>query len=453
MSARVHTTGGPRKESHMYVTTRGVTKTKIRRNLSTTDSWEQPMGQTSQPQRRESLISQLALRANSALAFALIVAVVLTGGLAVAVRTKASAASPTYVKNFGKALELGNPEIKSNDAVVAIASPKKASGYWIVTQNGRVFPFGDVTDFGSNEPGTSDSIVDMAVTPSGDGYWLMGSDGDIYTFGDATYYGTPNDIGIENETYVALIPSKSGEGYTLVTAKGTVNAFGDGVDFGGVKYDLGDNKIVDAAMSAGAKGYYMLGADGEIKAYGEAKHFGNASIDRTKDIAVAISVTDNGSGYWVLAQSANISSFGTADEFVPSEEEKRKAIPAVDLAVYNTGDGYWIASGKTQSQSNSDGSRKRRPSAPGEAAPQHVASGDVWEALRNCEAGGNYSRNSGNGYYGAYQFSKRTWDSMGTGYAYAHEAPPEVQDDAARRLQARSGWGQWPACSRKIGVR
>jgi hypothetical protein len=88
-----------------------------------------------------------------------------------------------------------------------------------------------------------------------------------------------------------------------------------------------------------------------------------------------------------------------------------------------------------------------------EAPAVKQATGDIWEALRNCEAGGNYSRNSGNGYYGAYQFSASTWRSMNTGYEYAHLAPPEVQDDAARRLQARSGWGQWPACSKKIGVR
>lgn len=88
------------------------------------------------------------------------------------------------------------------------------------------------------------------------------------------------------------------------------------------------------------------------------------------------------------------------------------------------------------------------------AAPVTVPpTGDVWQALRNCESHGNYSTNTGNGYYGAYQFSAGTWNSMNTGFERADLAPPEVQDDAARRLQARSGWGQWPACSKAIGVR
>lgn len=81
-----------------------------------------------------------------------------------------------------------------------------------------------------------------------------------------------------------------------------------------------------------------------------------------------------------------------------------------------------------------------------------TSSDDVWADLRFCESGGDYSKNTGNGYYGAYQFSAPTWQSMGTGYDYAHQAPPNVQDAAAQALQARSGWGQWPACARKLGL-
>ena len=81
-----------------------------------------------------------------------------------------------------------------------------------------------------------------------------------------------------------------------------------------------------------------------------------------------------------------------------------------------------------------------------------VLTGDVWAQLRACESGGRYNINSGNGFYGAYQFHPRTW--RGLGYpGLPHQAPPEMQDEAARKLQARSGWGQWPVCSRRIGAR
>ena len=84
--------------------------------------------------------------------------------------------------------------------------------------------------------------------------------------------------------------------------------------------------------------------------------------------------------------------------------------------------------------------------------PQVVPTGDVWARLRQCESGGNYAISTGNGFYGAYQFHPRTW--RGLGYpGLPHQASPEMQDEAARKLQARSGWGQWPACSRKLGLR
>jgi hypothetical protein len=104
------------------------------------------------------------------------------------------------------------------------------------------------------------------------------------------------------------------------------------------------------------------------------------------------------------------------------------------------------------------GTRQRILTAPSPTPKQVTAAatrgGDemVWQRLRNCEAGGRYDRNSGNGYYGAYQMSAGTWHSLGYG-GLPHQAPPEVQDQAARKLQARSGWGQWPACSRRVGAR
>lgn len=94
------------------------------------------------------------------------------------------------------------------------------------------------------------------------------------------------------------------------------------------------------------------------------------------------------------------------------------------------------------------------PPAPPAAPPATGGPTDAQlEALRQCESGGNYQSNTGNGYYGAYQFSAGTWRSMGTGVDRADHAEPAVQDDAARRLIIRSGWGQFPACSRKIGAR
>ena len=71
--------------------------------------------------------------------------------------------------------------------------------------------------------------------------------------------------------------------------------------------------------------------------------------------------------------------------------------------------------------------------------------------LRGCESGGNYRINTGNGYYGAYQFNLQTWRGVG-GTGYPHENPPHVQDEMATRLYESRGWAPWPSCSRKHGL-
>ena len=77
---------------------------------------------------------------------------------------------------------------------------------------------------------------------------------------------------------------------------------------------------------------------------------------------------------------------------------------------------------------------------------------DVWGALARCESGGNPTIVSSNGlYYGLYQFSLSTWRAVG-GVGLPTEATPAEQTLRAQILQARSGWGQWPACAAKLGL-
>jgi hypothetical protein len=76
----------------------------------------------------------------------------------------------------------------------------------------------------------------------------------------------------------------------------------------------------------------------------------------------------------------------------------------------------------------------------------------TWDRLAQCEAGGNWATNTGNGYYGGLQFSASSWHGVG-GTGLPHQNTREVQIEMGRRLQARAGWGQWPACTRRLHYR
>ena len=66
-------------------------------------------------------------------------------------------------------------------------------------------------------------------------------------------------------------------------------------------------------------------------------------------------------------------------------------------------------------------------------------------AIRACESGGNYATNTGNGYYGAYQFDQQTWNSVG-GSGNPANASPAEQDSRAQALISSRGSSPWPSC-------
>jgi LysM repeat protein len=106
---------------------------------------------------------------------------------------------------------------------------------------------------------------------------------------------------------------------------------------------------------------------------------------------------------------------------------------------------------------------QERPSAPESSSQRSTATrssstssasvgGSVWDRLAQCESGGNWGINTGNGYSGGLQFAPGTWAANG-GSGSAHNASRAEQIRVAERVLASQGWGAWPACSSKLGLR
>jgi nucleoid-associated protein YgaU len=89
------------------------------------------------------------------------------------------------------------------------------------------------------------------------------------------------------------------------------------------------------------------------------------------------------------------------------------------------------------------------------AGSAEAATDSQWDRLAKCESGGDWNIKSGNGFYGGLQFTRSTWKAFG-GQKYAptaDKASREQQIDIAAKVAAGQGWGAWPVCSRKAGIR
>ncbi|MFI2103157.1 transglycosylase family protein [Isoptericola sp. NPDC019693] len=108
---------------------------------------------------------------------------------------------------------------------------------------------------------------------------------------------------------------------------------------------------------------------------------------------------------------------------------------------------------ESSSSSSSSGSSSSSSSSSSGSTSKATGSAPagVWADLAQCESGGNPATNTGNGYYGLYQFSLQTWQAMG-GSGLPSENSAAEQTRIAQKLQAQSGWGQWPGCAAKLGL-
>jgi len=87
----------------------------------------------------------------------------------------------------------------------------------------------------------------------------------------------------------------------------------------------------------------------------------------------------------------------------------------------------------------------------GFAAPANAAPDSTWDQLAECESGGDWGINTGNGYSGGLQFQQSTWESHG-GSGSPADASRAEQIRVAENVLDSQGWGAWPSCSQQTGA-
>lgn len=110
-----------------------------------------------------------------------------------------------------------------------------------------------------------------------------------------------------------------------------------------------------------------------------------------------------------------------------------------------------VVSVESQTANTSTEAQIEVQAQPEPETPVTQGDGAVWDRLAECESGGNWQINTGNGYYGGIQFSQASWNAVG-GQGLPSDATREEQIVRGQLLQERGGWGNWPACSAQLGL-
>ena len=183
------------------------------------------------------------------------------------------------------------------------------------------------------------------------------------------------------------------------------------------------------------------GVDGVVRTTYEITTVGGKEVSRTPIAQVV-----------VTQKVDEVVLVGTGAAKKQEQPQSQEQTPAPSASSDSSGSSG--GSGSSGDSGSSGGSAGSGGSASGGSAgtTSGEAGDDVWAKLAQCESGGNPQTNTGNGFYGMYQFTLETWQALG-GTGYPHEADAATQTAMAKKLQAQSGWGQWPGCADKLGLR
>ncbi len=192
------------------------------------------------------------------------------------------------------------------------SDPIHRSGYWMLGDDGRVYPFGDATSAGDATAflsGSDAPAVDVEPVPAGDGYWILDAAGHVFGF-NAPYHGGVDRRALQaGESVTSLSATHGGGGYWIFTTTGRVFAFGDAVAYGDLAGSRLNGPVLDSIATPTGLGYYMVASDGGIFSFGDARFFGSMGGVRLNAPVQSLVPDPDGTGYWLVAADGGVFSF------------------------------------------------------------------------------------------------------------------------------------------------
>jgi len=200
--------------------------------------------------------------------------------------------------------------VRSDEVSIGVRS----SGYWLIENDGSLYPFGDAAVFAPIALGGADVL--SIVTTDGTGVWVLDSTGKVHVRGAAAHNGDMTTAPVAlaaGENVTALSVKPDGSGYWLFTNRGRAIPYGSALFYGdATNLDLLGDVIASVATTSGL-GYYMVGADGGIFTFGDAVFYGSVPqfvpLNLLAAPLVGIAPDPDGAGYWIVGADGGIFSF------------------------------------------------------------------------------------------------------------------------------------------------
>jgi hypothetical protein len=241
----------------------------------------------------------------------------------------------------GELWRWADPDARCAAANIPPSQPSPASasgrGYWLLSNDGRVYPF-DLPFLGDLPGrGVAARAVSMAATPSGNGYWILTSDGGVHAFGDAVFAGSVAGMRL-NGGVRQIIAARDG-GYWILAVDGGVFSFG-GAPFLGSTGGMSLNApIVAMAADPDGRGYWLVASDGGVFSFDAPFHGSTGNLRLASPISA---MATSPSGYELLGGDGGVFSFDAP--YVGSLPGLGFCHPrAGGVATSATGGGYWVA--------------------------------------------------------------------------------------------------------------
>lgn len=234
--------------------------------------------------------------------------------------TFGDASSLTSTVSFDQAgsyvvrLTVSDSRLSHTDDVSVVVNGESQTGYWMVENDGTLYPFGDAAVHSPIPLGGADAL--SIVTTNGSGVWVLDSTGMVYVRGASGHFGdlVTNPVVLDlGENVASLSVKPDGTGYWIFTSKGRAIPFGSASFFGDMTAFVLDGDVIASVSTTTGLGYYMVGSDGGIFTFGDAVFYGSVPqvvpLDQLAQPLVGIAPDPDGAGYWLVAGDGGIFSF------------------------------------------------------------------------------------------------------------------------------------------------